>query len=417
MVKSNPLTQLNNIVPIIKGRIPGQVIIQYTTSCNATCPQCGMRVSENFKRTKLPESEVKKIIDSAASQGVEAISFTGGEPFLYEAELLNLINYASKSNIEYIRTGTNGFMFRNSESAGFEDKIHRLAESLSKTKLRNFWISIDSAEAETHEKMRGLEGVIKGIEKALPIFHEYNIYPAANLGINRNTGGLGKIPNKMINENAFYMSFREAFKSFYEFIISLGFTMVNSCYPMSVDQDSEDLKAVYGATSTSNIVSFSKREKIQIFNALYDTIPEYRSKIRIFTPRVSLYSLIRQYEGNEGFPLPCRGGKDFFFIDANDGNTYPCGYRGDENLGKFYDLDVKSLKSKAFCQACDWECFRDPSELIGYLIYRLANPLDIFTNTRKDDVYNQLWKEDIRYYKACDYFDGRKAPQMDKWSE
>jgi hypothetical protein len=32
--------------------------------------------------------------------------------------------------------------------------------------------------------MGGLNGVIKGIEKALPIFHKHGIYPAANLGIN-----------------------------------------------------------------------------------------------------------------------------------------------------------------------------------------------------------------------------------------
>lgn len=405
----NRIITLNNLKRIMRGRIPGQVIIQYTTNCNARCPQCGMRVSEKYERTKLPLEEVKKIIDSASKQGVEALSFTGGEPLLYKDEILELIHYANNSNIQYIRTGTNGFMFMGSEKPDFKDKIHRFAQSLAETKLRNFWISIDSAEAETHEIMRGLNGVIKGIEKALPIFHEYGIYPAANLGINRNTGGLNKIPGRLINNDAFYYDFRNAFKAFYNFIIDLGFTMVNSCYPMSVEQDSDELKAVYGATSVNNIISFSKEEKIQIFKALIDTIPEFRSKIRIFTPRVSLYALIKQYDGNESFSFPCKGGIDFFFVNSDDANTYPCGYRGNDNLGKFYELDINAIKANPFCKACDWECFRDPSELIGYLIYRLTNPFELITKNIKDDTYKKMWKDDLSYYKACDYFNGRKS--------
>lgn len=409
------IANIDNVFSLIKGRIPGQVIIQYTDSCNGKCPQCGMRVTEQFKRSKFSEEEVKKIIDSASKQGVQALSFTGGEPFLYEEEILNLIRYAGDCNIEYIRTGTNGFMFRDSDSLDFEDKIKRLAENLSKTKLRNFWISIDSAEPETHERMRGLTGVIKGIEKALPIFHEFGIYPAANLGINRNTGGIGKIPSKMSDKNEFYADFRNAFKEFYGFVINLGFTMVNACYPMSVDNDSEtDLQATYGATSTDNIIAFSKEEKIQVFKALLDTIPEFRSKIRLFTPLVSLYSLIKQYEGNGEQCLPCRGGIDFFFVSAKDGNTYPCGYRGTDNMGKFYNLDVKSIREKPFCKKCDWECFRDPSELIGYVINSLNNPLKFIIKNEKDKKYRELWKKDINYYRACDFFDGRKAAEQEK---
>jgi MoaA/NifB/PqqE/SkfB family radical SAM enzyme len=300
-------------------------------------------------------------------------------------------------------------MFRDSESCDFEDKIHRLAEELSKTKLRNFWISIDSAEAETHEQMRGLKGVIKGIEKALPIFQLYDIYPSANLGINRNTGGLSKISMKMTDKEAFYGEFKEAFENFYKFVINLGFTMVNACYPMSMEtSDDSHMKAVYGAVSSNSIISFTKEEKIQLFKAIMDTIPKFRSEIRIFTPLVSLYSLIKQYEGNENFSIPCRGGIDFFFIEAKNGNTYPCGYRGNESLGKFYDLDIKGINAKPFCKACDWECFRDPSELIGFFIHLFKNPLSYMNNSLKDSAYRTLWREDLNYYKMCDYFDGRK---------
>ncbi len=134
---------------------------------------------------------------------------------------------------------------------------------------------------------------------------------------------------------------------------------------------------------------------------------ERKKSIRIFTPRVSLYSLIKEYEGNKEFSHPCRGGIDFFFINAKEGNTYPCSYRGHENMGKFYDLDISDLKAAPFCRACDWECFRDPSEQLGFLIESLRNPLDFWVS-RKDPMYRALWEKDIRYYKQCDFFDGRR---------
>jgi len=59
----------------------------------------------------------------------------------------------------------------------------------------------------------------------------------------------------------------------------MNFTIVNTCYPMSVEPDggSDDLNAVYRATSTSSIVRFSRTEKAALFKALMDVIPEYRS--------------------------------------------------------------------------------------------------------------------------------------------
>lgn len=397
---------INNIKPILNGRIPGQLVIQYTDFCNGACPQCGMRKTEAYKRSKLPKEELYRIIDSAAEQNIQAMSFTGGEPFIFKDELVDLIRYASGKGIPLIRTGTNGFLFADWENPDFDYKVNKLAEELSETSLRNFWISIDSADPETHEQMRGLKGVIKGIEKALPIFHKHGIYPAANLGINRNTGGAGKIPPKMTDKNEFYIQFREAFEAFYDFIINLGFTMTNACYPMSIEKENNDMSAVYGASSSNLIVSFTKEEKTQIFHALMNTIPIYRSKIRIFTPLVSLYSLIMQYEENADYSLPCRGGIDFFFIDAKDGNTYPCGYRGNDKLGKLYNLNINKISDAPYCKACDWECFRDPSEQIGFLIQTIKSPVKSLHE--KDPLYRQLWKQDLEYYKRCDYFDGRK---------
>ncbi len=415
--RGKPGTGIRHILfPLLCNRVPGQLIIQYTDKCNARCPQCGMRVTEPFKRSTLHPDMVKRMIDHAAENGVNAVSFTGGEPFLFFDDVMELVRYAGEAGIKYTRTGTNGFIFMHSDKPDFYSRISRIAEGVAASGLYTFWISIDSAVPLLHERMRGLPGVIEGIEKALPIFREYGIYPSANLGINRNTGGVfgGRDETSPLQ---LYESFKGAFEKFYSKVIDLGFTIVNACYPMSIDAaDAGGLDAVYGATSGASLIQFNRQERAMVFKALFDTIPEYRSKIRIFSPRTSLYSLMRQYTIDESCCFSCRGGIEFFFVNASDGNTYPCGYRGADNLGKFWELDFNKLDKKAECRRCDWECFRDPSELSGPLLTLFSNPASFIGRAIKDTAYMKLWLEDLRYFAAADFFSGRTAPDYKKMS-
>ena len=82
-----------------RNRIPPQLVVQITNRCNALCPQCGMRRSADIARFDLPAAVMERILGDCAAKGVQAISFTGGEP------------------------------------------------------LRSFWSSLDSASAEVHEGM------------------------------------------------------------------------------------------------------------------------------------------------------------------------------------------------------------------------------------------------------------------------
>lgn len=405
-----------------RNRIPGQLVIQFTNHCNARCPQCGMRTTARIARTRLDQAAIKRILDTAARQRIQAVSFTGGEPLLFLDDVLELIDYAGALRIPYIRTGTNGFLFRGAERSDFEDRIKRLAEGLAATPLRNFWISIDSAEPGVHEAMRGLSGVIKGIAKALPLFHAAGLYPSANLGINRRVGGAltadlrpDHYPDARTYLEVFYQRFVKAFDRFYRFVHGLGFTIVNTCYPMSItpEDQSAGLSAVYAATAEDNVVSFGGPEKAMLYQALMDVIPRHRKRLRIFTPLSSLYSLCQHYRSpnNTSRAFGCRGGVDFFFIDAAGGDTYPCGYRGNENLGKFETLDVAACKPVADCHRCDWECFRDPSEMCAPLLQSLNAPLALARRVRHDPAYGGLWLEDMRYYAACDFFSGRKPPR------
>lgn len=422
MKRRHPLFQLDTWKRLVANRIPGQVVIQYTDRCNAACAQCGMRRTSTFERSSMEMEQARKLIDAVAERGVQSISFTGGEPLLHLDEIVELMEHAGHVGIPFVRTGTNGFIFRGHDTLGWEDRIKRMAERFAATPLNTFWISVDSADAAVHEHNRGFSGIVAGMEKALPIFHEAGIYPAANLGINRLTGGDGpyRLPNYAgeATDNpdssdaarGFYAAARRAFRRFYRMAHDLGFTMANACYPMSFEDESE---AVYAATSEDDFISFRPAEKALLFRALFDTIPEFRGELRIFSPRSSLLALARSYASGEPQGFACRGGVDFFFVDCKDMSTYPCGYRGSENLGRFWELDLAAMPAPD-CRECDWECFRDPSEMLGPVMQALRNPVALGRSILRDKQAFRTWAEDVAYYRACGFFDGRTAPRYER---
>lgn len=408
----SPFLSPGNWLRLARGRVPGQVVLQYTTRCNAACAQCGMRAGNPEPRVCTDPDQAKRLIDALAERGVVSLSLTGGEPLLFAEEIASLADYAARAGIRYIRTGTNGFVFRGHERPDFPERMARLADLLAGSALNNFWISLDSADPALHERNRGLPGMVAGLRKALPLFHERGLYPAANLGINRLTGGEGLVPGAgaPFEREAFTSAFAEAFRRFYEFAEQLGFTTVNACYPMSFDAE-EGGGAVYAATSTDGFIRFSAEEKAAMLRALYDVIPEFRHRLRIFTPRSSLLALMRQHVGLDAGLFPCRGGIDFFFVEAGSLDVFPCGYRGGENLGKFWNLDLGRLDRRQVCERCDWECFRDPSVLLKPLLDVLRNPFTAWSRLPRHRDFLRVWLEDLRYYRACDWFDARRPPR------
>jgi hypothetical protein len=406
------LNSISEMFKVLFGDIPGQLVIQTTNHCKGACPQCGMRKSAAIERCSLTAEIIQKTVNQCAENGFEAVSFTGGEPFVNMDKLFSALDYAGEAKIRYLRTGTNGFMLApNGKSADIE-QITLFTQRLSVTKVRNFWISIDSADTQMHETMRGLPGVVEGIQKALPIFHSYGLYPAANLGINRNISGLLiERLNGLDDEERFLEAFKSGFTAFFQKVIQMGFTIANVCYPMSSNNE-EVANFAYGAISADYIVSFSPRELTLVFQALFEVVSVFRDKIRIFTPLSMLYAMASE---DETLLLPCLGGIRYFYMDSRDGHIYPCGYRGNEDLGDDLQKAVRqAASSQANCIKCHWECFRDPSQLFGIARSMLRHPIQTFIKNQIDPTIRRLWFEDIKYYIACDFFDGRTAPRQQK---
>ena len=398
-------------MPILKilrhwGR-PRQVVVQLTDRCNARCFQCGMSVDSGGVRGDLDREAAKRIIDHCAALGVSALSFTGGEPLLAGDQLCELLDYAGRAGIEYLRTGTNGYRFARPDAPDFSDRVTRLAAMLAATPVRNFWISLDSADAGVHEANRGFPGLMKGIAQALPVFHAHGLYPTANLALTRLM--TGEIPLEAADAAGFQEQAGQGLSRFFTTAAGLGFTMANCCYPMSDADAAKGTSAAYAATAADRRVSFADWEKRALFAALDAAVARHRGDLRIFTPRSAVAALIRRYQGVVKADRPCLGGVSFFYVDRH-GDCFPCGYRGRENLGPFWKLGRERLDGQAFCRACDWECFRDPTELLGPL-GDLAAGLPGWRNLLGLGLRDLgVWAADLRYFAACRQFDGRKPP-------
>jgi hypothetical protein len=143
--------------------------------------------------------------------------------------------------------------------------------------------------------------------------------------------------------------------------------------------------------------------------------PAFRKSIRIFTPLSALYALSR--ENSRDLLFPCLGGICYFSMDSRDGHIYPCGYRGDEDRG----ASVAELRTasggqepegrRPFCKKCHRECFMDPSQLFGIFRYMIRHPRHACFGKALDRRMLRLWFEDVKYYLACDLFDGKKPPK------
>jgi MoaA/NifB/PqqE/SkfB family radical SAM enzyme len=415
MIRRRPLlADLFALIFARPSRLPGQLVIQITNHCNGNCPQCGMRREAEIGRVKIQAETVKTILKECAENGVEAVSFTGGEPFINIPEIMNLLEYAGTLKIPLLRSGTNGYMFAPGGEAAGLDRLIPFVESVVKSPLRNFWISMDSADTKTHERLRGLPGVIDGIIKVLPVFHARGLYPAVNLGINRHIAGEMIPPlDETGDEAVFLENFHQGFGAFFTKAVSMGFTMANVCYPMSFETaDLGAEKPAYGAISDNIMVNFSRRELRLVFKALLQTIPAFRKSIRIFTPLSVLYALA--CENSHDLLFPCLGGICYFYMDSRDGHIYPCGYRGNEDLGaSIAELRIRPDGGQPFCKKCHWECFMDPSRFLGILRYVIRHPFKAYFGKVLDRQMLRLWFGDVKYYLACGFFDGRKGPKRD----
>lgn len=142
--------------PFIPGA-PFQVVWNITYRCNLRCKHCYAEAGAS-DYYELNTEEAKIGIKKLAEWGIVILAFSGGEP-LIRKDILELSKYAKDNNL-YVAIATNGLLLTKEK-----------CKELKKAGVEYLQISLDGAEASTHDSFRGVQGIfdktIEGIKNAV----------------------------------------------------------------------------------------------------------------------------------------------------------------------------------------------------------------------------------------------------------
>jgi len=127
---------------------PFLVSYSITSKCNLACRHCYSQSTEDSGSDDLATNESLMVVDSLADWQIGLLIFDGGEP-LCRSDFFDIAAYASSKGLRTVM-GSNGTMIDRST-----------ARKLRDSGIRSVAISLDAADAETHDWFRGREGAFK----------------------------------------------------------------------------------------------------------------------------------------------------------------------------------------------------------------------------------------------------------------
>lgn len=127
--------------------------LEITKRCNLSCVHCSAQ--SNAKGKEMSFTEIKIILDKAASLGLENVGFTGGEPLIRKDKLMRLLGYCKQVLDLKTHLHTNGTLLTSKDAS----LLVELADETS--------ITILGALAQTHDEITSVKGSLKATEKGL----------------------------------------------------------------------------------------------------------------------------------------------------------------------------------------------------------------------------------------------------------
>lgn len=122
--------------------------VYLTEGCNLACRHCWLapQYDPQLKKTAvLPVELFEKAVREAKPLGLRSVKLTGGEPLLHP-EFLTLLGILRREGLGLV-VETNGLLC-----------TPELAQEIAQFPSRFVSVSLDGADAETHERVRGVKG-------------------------------------------------------------------------------------------------------------------------------------------------------------------------------------------------------------------------------------------------------------------
>src|ERR1700758_251679 len=124
---------------------PRLIFWEVTKGCNLRCIHCRATATELSSPTDLPTGVALGIIDQIAESANPILVLSGGEP-LYRSDIFQLARYATDKNLR-VALATNGTLVT-------KDVARMIVDS----GVKRVSISLDGADAATHDTFRGIPG-------------------------------------------------------------------------------------------------------------------------------------------------------------------------------------------------------------------------------------------------------------------
>ncbi len=141
----------------VQSHAPLLVVWNFTYKCNLRCKHCYSE-SGNISKNELSTEEAMKVVDQIADFGATSLAFSGGEP-LMRKDFFEIAHHAVSSGL-YVSLATNGTLLN-------PENVRKLKE----IGVHYVEVSLDGADAKTHDLFRGQTGAfdqtLQGLKNCL----------------------------------------------------------------------------------------------------------------------------------------------------------------------------------------------------------------------------------------------------------
>jgi len=151
---------------------PRLVFWEVTKGCNLRCVHCRATATELSSPSDLPTDAALRVIEQIASFASPILVLSGGEP-LFRADIFQLARYATDRGLR-VALATNGTLV-----------TQPVAQNIVDSGVRRVSMSLDGADAATHDIFRGIPGAFDATLRGFRILKDLGMSMQINMTVTR----------------------------------------------------------------------------------------------------------------------------------------------------------------------------------------------------------------------------------------
>jgi len=151
---------------------PRLIFWEVTKGCNLRCIHCRATATELSSPLDLPTTKALNLVEQVSQYALPILVLSGGEP-LFRADIFDLASFATERGLR-VALATNGTLV-----------TKEVARKIVDAGVRRVSISLDGANAATHDAFRGIPGAFDGALKGFRNLQELGMSLQINMTIAR----------------------------------------------------------------------------------------------------------------------------------------------------------------------------------------------------------------------------------------